>query len=83
MAAIFFIRDFFHFLYPYSVSQCNFTLEAGLEMAKQTLMEMVILPTKRKDLFTGLRKPAKGNIRKELTKQIAPQTTFLDQKYRD
>ncbi|KAL3616583.1 hypothetical protein CASFOL_039973 [Castilleja foliolosa] len=33
---------------------------AGLEMAKQTLLEMVILPTKRKDLFTGLRKPAKG-----------------------
>ncbi|KAL8495446.1 hypothetical protein ACS0TY_019551 [Phlomoides rotata] len=33
---------------------------AGLEMAKQTLLEMVILPTKRRDLFTGLRKPAKG-----------------------
>ncbi|XP_065859462.1 uncharacterized protein [Euphorbia lathyris] len=33
---------------------------AGLEKAKQSLMEMVILPTKRKDLFTGLRKPAKG-----------------------
>ncbi|XP_044503768.1 spastin-like isoform X2 [Mangifera indica] len=33
---------------------------AGLEKAKQTLMEMVILPTKRRDLFTGLRKPARG-----------------------
>lgn len=34
---------------------------AGLEKAKQALMEMVILPTKRKDLFTGLRRPARGD----------------------
>lgn len=33
---------------------------AGLEKAKQTLMEMVILPIRRRDLFTGLRKPARG-----------------------
>ncbi|KAK2650514.1 hypothetical protein Ddye_018003 [Dipteronia dyeriana] len=33
---------------------------AGLEKAKQTLKEMVILPTKRRDLFTGLRRPARG-----------------------
>ncbi|KAI5564391.1 hypothetical protein POPTR_014G071900v4 [Populus trichocarpa] len=33
---------------------------AGLEKAKQSLMEMVILPTRRRDLFTGLRKPARG-----------------------
>ena len=33
---------------------------AGLDKAKQTLLEMVILPTKRRDLFTGLRKPARG-----------------------
>ncbi|KAM7472125.1 hypothetical protein LguiA_010308 [Lonicera macranthoides] len=33
---------------------------AGLEKAKQALLEMAILPTKRRDLFTGLRKPARG-----------------------
>ncbi|XP_020588987.1 spastin [Phalaenopsis equestris] len=33
---------------------------AGLDKAKQTLLEMVILPTKRRDLFTGLRKPPRG-----------------------
>ncbi|KAK8964784.1 Katanin p60 ATPase-containing subunit A1 [Platanthera guangdongensis] len=33
---------------------------AGLEKAKQTLLEMVILPTKRRDLFTGLRRPPRG-----------------------
>ncbi|XP_073525729.1 spastin-like [Phyllobates terribilis] len=33
---------------------------AGLEKAKQTLFEMVILPTKRRDLFTGLRRPPRG-----------------------
>ncbi|GFZ08221.1 AAA-type ATPase family protein [Actinidia rufa] len=33
---------------------------AGLEKAKQALLEMVILPTKRRDLFTGLRRPSRG-----------------------
>jgi spastin len=35
---------------------------AGLNGAKQALLEMVILPAKRRDLFTGLRRPARGNI---------------------
>ena len=35
---------------------------AGLEKAKQALLEMVILPTKRRDLFTGIRRPSRGNI---------------------
>jgi spastin len=33
---------------------------AGLEKAKQALQEMVILPMRRSDLFTGLRKPSRG-----------------------
>ncbi|CAA0831966.1 60S ribosomal protein L22-2 [Striga hermonthica] len=39
---------------------------AGLETAKQALMKMVILPTKRRDLFTGLRTSQRmvGRIRR-------------------
>ncbi|KAK1373903.1 hypothetical protein POM88_030096 [Heracleum sosnowskyi] len=33
---------------------------AGLEMTKNTLKEMVILPMARKDLYFGLRTPSKG-----------------------
>ncbi|PPS15479.1 hypothetical protein GOBAR_AA05098 [Gossypium barbadense] len=42
------------------VGSSKFYLGAGLERAKQALMEMVILPTRRRDLFTGLRRPARG-----------------------
>nr|GEU30958.1 spastin isoform X1 [Tanacetum cinerariifolium] len=33
---------------------------SGLEKAKQALLEMVILPTKIKEIYTGLRRPSKG-----------------------
>lgn len=43
-------------------SPCNISFEsvAGQETAKQALNEMVILPTQRSDIFTGLRAPPKG-----------------------
>lgn len=44
-------------------SFCYLTLfSAGLDKAKQTLFEMVILPSKRRDLFTGLRRPPRGIV---------------------
>lgn len=63
MVVIFSLEVSFFFFSPIHCLSVKFALVAGLEMAKQALTEMVILPTKRRDLFTGLRKPAKGNIR--------------------
>lgn len=45
-------------------------------------MEMVILPTKRRDLFTGIRRPARGNtedfsIRKNDTTEHSEEIVFM------
>ena len=45
---------------PTSYFDAVCSLPAGLQSAKQALLEMVILPTIRNDLFQGLRRPAKG-----------------------
>ncbi|KAF5775854.1 putative microtubule-severing ATPase [Helianthus annuus] len=50
-------------MHAYSVNfEDQLVYSTGLEKAKQALLEMVILPTKRKDLFTGLRRPPKGSF---------------------
>lgn len=40
--------------------QITFSEVIGLDLAKQTLKEIIILPSLRPDLFTGLRSPPKG-----------------------
>lgn len=54
----------FYFMYTTctEVMHLSQLFAAGLEKAKQALMEMVILPTRRRDLFTGLRRPARGSL---------------------
>lgn len=59
--SIFCSLSFSHYAKFDCVTHLIFFFSAGLEKAKQALMEMVILPTKRRDLFTGLRRPARGN----------------------
>lgn len=43
-----------------SPGNISFESVAGQETAKQALREIVILPTQRSDIFTGLRAPPKG-----------------------
>ncbi|CAG2105424.1 unnamed protein product [Medioppia subpectinata] len=47
-------------IYDGNCGQISFETIAGQEVAKQALNEMVILPTIRPELFTGLRTPPKG-----------------------
>lgn len=42
------------------MTRALFSLSAGLKDAKQTLIETVVWPSLRPDLFSGLRKPARG-----------------------
>lgn len=57
----YFITFSFVLIFPKLDTDWSGSIVAGLQKAKQALLEMVILPTKRRDLFTGLRKPARGS----------------------
>lgn len=52
--------DSFNLISMYLLLFSDWNSIAGLEYAKKTLQEAVVLPILRPDIFTGLRQPPRG-----------------------